>query len=210
MLDRAIAGLLALDRALFQWVNGGVHPAWLDQVMRIASDGRSGKIEFAIVTLGLLVARGRKQGLVILLGAALTLAASDQLASHVLKPIIRRDRPANTIPRIPVHLLTNRTRTFSFPSSHAANTVAGATYFSRFAPGLTLPLFALAALMSVSRVYVGAHYPLDVLGGALLGCVCGAAVLRLMAWRGLAPEPRHGRAPPDSLAEGLDGEGRRG
>jgi undecaprenyl-diphosphatase len=193
--------ILALDRALFFWVNGPDHPVWLDHLMRLATNVWVGRVLLAAIGIGLLM-RLRRRGLVVALGAALTITASDQLSSHVLKPAIRRARPANELAG--VHLLVNRSRSYSFPSSHAANTFAAASYFSRFAPSMTVPLFGLAALVSISRVYVGVHYPFDLAGGAVLGLGCAALVLKLMEWRGLAPPRRRGgvrrrwRAPPTS------------
>ncbi len=196
-----MAEILALDRALFFWVNGPDHPVWLDQLMRLATDVRVGRILLVAIAIWLLV-RLRRRGLVVALGAALTITASDQISSHLLKPAIGRARPANELAG--VHLLVKRTRSYSFPSSHAANTFAAAAYFSRFAPSMAVPLFGLAALVSISRVYVGVHYPLDLAGGAVVGLGCAALVLRLMEWRGLAPPSRRGgvwrrwRAPPGS------------
>ena len=182
-----MAEILALDRALFFWVNGPDHPAWLDHLMRFATDVRVGRVVLLAMAIWLLV-RLRRRGLIVALGAALTLTASDQLASHLLKPVFGRARPANELTG--VHLLVKRTRSYSFPSSHAANTFAAAAYFSRFAPSMAIPLFGLATVVSISRVYVGVHYPLDLVGGAILGLACAVLVLRLMEWRGLAPPPR--------------------
>jgi len=194
-----MAEILAFDRALFFWVNGPDHPVWLDHAMRLVTDVRVGRILLAVLAVWLLL-RFRRRGLAIALGAALTITASDQLSSHVLKPAFGRARPANEMDG--VHLLVKRTRSYSFPSSHAANTFAAAAYFSRFAPAMAVPLFTMAAVVSISRVYVGVHYPFDLVGGALLGLGCAALVLRLMEWRGLAPPARRGgarrrsRAPP--------------
>ncbi len=57
----------------------------------------------------------------------------------------------------------------SFPSSHAATAFAAAGVVAMRYPALRLPLFALATLIAVSRVYLGVHYPLDVIAGACLG-----------------------------------------
>jgi len=216
MCARAIAELLALDRALFLWINGGAHPAWLDQVMQAVTSAWFGRGLFALFAIGLAWGRGTR-GLLIILGLALTITASDQLSAHVLKPMIRRERPANA--HLDVELLVRNSRSYAFPSAHAANTFAGATYCARFAPGLAVPLFALATIVSFSRVYVGAHYPLDLAGGAVLGWACATTILRIMAARGLAPVARRRRprspsadpesstppASPDPAAEGLDG-----
>jgi undecaprenyl-diphosphatase len=202
MLAQAIAELLALDRALFLWINGGTYPAWLDDVMRTLTSAWFGRGLFALFAL--LLAKGRgARGLLVVLGLALTIAASDQLSAHVLKPIIGRERPVQA--HLDVQLLVRNSRTYAFPSAHAANTFAGATYCARFAPGLALPLFALAAIVSFSRIYVGVHYPLDLVGGALLGFLCAIAVLRLMAARGLVP-PAHRREPRRALPDRDPGE----
>ena len=222
MLAQAFAELLALDRALFLWINGGAHPAWLDQVMRTVTDVWFGRGLFVLFAVLIALGRGAR-GLLIVLGLALTIAASDQLSAHVLKPIIRRERPVQA--QLDVQLLVRNSRSYAFPSSHAANTFAGATYCARFVPGLAVPLFALATVVSFSRIYVGVHYPLDLAGGAILGWACATAILRLMAARGLVParrrpasapgagEPGGSGEPPvaaGSGAEGLDGRAGRG
>jgi undecaprenyl-diphosphatase len=65
----------------------------------------------------------------------------------------------------------------SFPSGHAATSFAGATLLASRVPRFAVPLFLLAAAVAWSRIYVGVHYPADVLVGALLGTVVGAALV---------------------------------
>jgi undecaprenyl-diphosphatase len=67
----------------------------------------------------------------------------------------------------------------SFPSGHAAIAFACATVIARAAPRLAVPAFLLAAAIAWSRVYVGVHWPLDVLGGAVLGVLIATALLML-------------------------------
>ncbi len=64
----------------------------------------------------------------------------------------------------------------SFPSAHATASFAAATAMSRFAPELKLALFGAAAMMAVTRPYLGMHYPSDVAAGAVLGTIMGAVV----------------------------------
>jgi undecaprenyl-diphosphatase len=91
----------------------------------------------------------------------------------VLKPAIARTRPFETIRD--ARIVGNRPTTYSFPSGHAASAVAGAFVTTLMAPGTGAFLWALAGLIAVSRIYVGVHFPLDVVAGACVGW--GVAVL---------------------------------
>ena len=108
-------------------------------------------------------------------GAAILLAEG---ISGALKEFTERDRPpvADPDPGTLVHLPV----TYSFPSGHATVAFACATTLALAVPRLRWPLFALAALIAFSRVYVGVHFPFDVLVGALLG-VGIATALRMLA-----------------------------
>jgi undecaprenyl-diphosphatase len=82
----------------------------------------------------------------------------------------------------------------SFPSGHAATSFAGATMLAAFAPRLAPALYVLAAAIAFSRVYVGVHWPLDVLGGAALGAAL--ALVALTSLRRLGRSLRRSRAAP--------------
>ena len=99
-----------------------------------------------------------------------------EMVSGLVKLWVDRDRPplANPDP----HPLVGLPATGSFPSGHATVAFACATALALAVPRLALPLFGLAASIAWSRVYVGVHYPLDVLAGAVLGVVLAFAVAR--------------------------------
>ena len=78
------------------------------------------------------------------------------------------------VPRV----IDRRPLTASFPSGHAATAVAGAIMLSRIWPAGRFVLGALAMLIALSRIYVGVHYPLDIVAGAGLGAACAWAVRR--------------------------------
>ncbi len=63
--------------------------------------------------------------------------------------------------------------TYSFPSNHALNNFAAATFFYKLYPNLKWVLFITAFLIALSRVYLGLHYPSDILGGAIIGIIFG-------------------------------------
>jgi undecaprenyl-diphosphatase len=98
--------------------------------------------------------------------------------SYALRYAIGRDRPPVRFaePHALVHVPANP----SFPSGHAATSFACATLLAWLTPLPRAPLFVLAALIAFSRVYDGVHYPLDVVGGAVLGLLVATA-LRLLA-----------------------------
>ena len=110
-----------------------------------------------------------------LLVAATSITTS--LLNALFKYAVQRDRPP-TIILDPKPLMEVPT-TSSFPSGHTSTSFACAYVISRLAPRLTIPVFVLAALIGFSRVYVGVHYPLDIVGGAALG-IGVATALRLL------------------------------
>ena len=96
-----------------------------------------------------------------------------ELAADALKGAIPRARPH-------VHALVTRPHTHSFPSGHATTSFACATVLAFLLPRLSVPLLVLAAAVAWSRVYVGVHFPLDVVAGAALGVAIGVTVIRVL------------------------------
>jgi undecaprenyl-diphosphatase len=122
------------------------------------------------------------------IGATILIAES---VSGALKAQLERDRPPVVDPD--PEPLMRLPGTHSFPSGHATVSFACATVLALAVPRLSVPLFVLAALISFSRVYVGVHYPFDVLAGALLGYALARALRTLAAiLRRSAPQPRRG------------------
>jgi undecaprenyl-diphosphatase len=108
-------------------------------------------------------------------------------AAYGIKLLVDRPRPGlDPLVRLPTDP--------SFPSGHAATSFAGATMLSFFAPRYRVLFFLLAAGIACSRVYVGVHWPFDVLAGAALGAGLALAVLTSLRRRGRFPR-RSPRAP---------------
>jgi undecaprenyl-diphosphatase len=104
---------------------------------------------------------------------------SADLLSLALRQLIGRDRPFVLHPE--PKPLVGQPSSGSFPSGHASAAFACATVIAWASPRLAVPVYVLAALVAWSRVYVGVHYPLDVLGGAVLGVLVATALLKLEA-----------------------------
>lgn len=134
---------------------------------------RNSWFPFYALLIGWLVFRYRKQAIWILLAIATAVAIGDQTASSVLKPLTHRLRPCHEIAlQKLIHPVMECGGPYGFASSHAANTFALATALwlltGRQHPW-TKWLFLWATFVSYSRIYVAAHYPLDVLAGAGIG-----------------------------------------
>jgi undecaprenyl-diphosphatase len=114
--------------------------------------------------------------------------------SHLLKLAMNRPRPYVAMPHL--HTLIARPGSDSFPSSHATTAFAGAVVLSFLLPRLW-PIFAIGAvLVAYSRLYVGVHYPTDVLAGAIVGAAVAGLVIAVMRRTADARclQPTHRRA----------------
>jgi undecaprenyl-diphosphatase len=120
----------------------------------------------------------RRWGLLVMTAAAVALA---DLAASGLKAAIDVQRPSTrySSPRP----LVTAPHDHSFPSGHAATSFAAATILTAAVPRAAPLWYLLAAAIGFSRVYVGVHYPLDVVGGAILGAAIAIALLRLAGGR---------------------------
>jgi len=187
--------VLELDRDAFLWVvehrAGTLDPLFVG----LSLAGYAGLVWIALAAG--LAARARTR---ILAAAALTAACvwTADLLSLGIKALVERPRPFRALPG--VDTLLGGTVGTSFPSGHAATSVAGAAIIMLLARR-ALPALALLALaIAYSRVYVGAHYPLDVLGGAALGGAVAFAFVLGLRLRGPPSEARPrsgGRRRPD-------------
>ena len=177
MLD----ALLALDTSLFLEINGIPRPAWLTAIMSLAS--AAGSAAGIWLFLGLLLSVRHTPG-VWKLGLALLITYS--VVNLALKPGLARQRPSVAHPGVFVG--TQVPETSSFPSGHAAAAGAGAFAVSRIWASATPGLWTLAVIIGCSRVYLGVHYPLDVLAGLLVGLGCAYLVTGGMVYGRL----RHG------------------
>jgi undecaprenyl-diphosphatase len=166
-----------LDTLLFYFVNQAFHSPFLDDVMRYVTRIRNWHIPIVLLWVYLAIWGGRKgRTVAFLIFPAIGIA--DFLNDDYLKRFFERLRPCRALPD--VQLLVSCARSPSLPSSHALNIFTAATLFSLFYGWrIRVICFLVAALVGYSRVYVGAHYPFDVLLGALLGILWATLLVRL-------------------------------
>ena len=152
------------------FINKTLANPFTDFFMPFITDINHWKIFYVIMFLYLMIGGGKK-GRIVGISLLLLITASDQLSSNLIKHTVERIRPCNVLQG--VHLLVGATQSFSFPSSHAVNNFAGAVFLSHFYPRFKISFYIGALLMAISRVFVGVHYPSDVLGGMIIGIVMG-------------------------------------
>ena len=176
--------LINLDTQLFLFLNG-MHCDFFDTFMKMFS-GRFIWIPMYAVLL-LIVAKTftLRQTIAICIGVALVITIADQGCATFIRPYFERLRPSN--PDNPISELTHivggyRGGSYGFPSCHAANTFALATFMSLLFQSVRFrkAIFLWAGVTIYSRIYLGVHYPGDLLVGAAIGSVIGVAVYLLL------------------------------
>ena len=189
--------LLHIDTEILLAINGW-HAPWADTLMWIVS-AKATWIPLYLLLIGLLVWRYRKPAktgvkwlqrvpacVVMIVVIAMAVGAADFIASGILKDLVARPRPTR-VPELEgvLHLVNGyRSGRYGFVSSHAANTMACALLFSLiWRKKITTSLLMLwVAANCYSRMYLGVHYPLDILGGLMVGALTALLGFALLRW----------------------------
>lgn len=170
--------LLQLDTNLLLFFNGQHSPFW-DRFFWLFSSTVIWLPLYASLLFAIFKAHGWR-GLWTLLAIALVITLCDQIASGLLKPLFERPRPSRE-PALEglIHLVNSyRGGRFGFVSSHASNSFGLALFTSLLfrKPGYVFFIFMWALLNSYSRIYLGVHYPGDIVGGMLVGLLSAGLV----------------------------------
>lgn len=169
----------AIDLDLLSILNRPGTP-WLDGLMAAASNRGVLVMVAALIAVYLWLKSPHRALAAVLLWVAI--GAADLLSVRVVKPSIARMRPCQVDPQRVAHPLGCGSGQ-SFPSTHATDTAAAAAVLSWGAPRLSTLGLAIVLLVGVSRVYLGVHWPTDVLAGWALGALVGMAVVAIARLR---------------------------
>ena len=156
----------SIDLTIFYFFNHTLSIGFLDKFFSILTNVNNWYIAY-IILLGIAFTKGGIKGKIAVGLVILLIVFTDQLGHKVIKEIFQRIRPCIALLDVLAPLGCNGT--YSFPSNHALNNFAAATFFYRLFPKLKWILFVTASLIALSRVYLGLHYPSDIIGGAIIG-----------------------------------------
>ncbi len=177
-MDRVLTFLGDLDTRLYLAVQVSRNAVTAVLAVALAAANVLGAVWWAIGLAGLRARGLGRRGWTIVLTIALGLVPA-WIAADLLKLVFRRPRPFDAIPGIVT--LIGRPSDLSFPSGDAAAAFGAAVALGQALPRLRWPALVIATGIGVARVAVGVHYPGDVLGGALIGILFGAAAPRAVA-----------------------------
>jgi len=168
----------ALDASIFLRINHLPHTTALNRFFYfftfVFTGGMAWFVLMAIVTLF-----NRRLGWRMIRESALPLALATMTVEYPIKTYFKRRRPFIDI--IQAIVIGKKPGTWSFPSGHSATAFGGAWIFSRYLPHLSWLWYTIASLTAFSRIYLGDHYPGDVVSGSVLGVLL-STLYRMLPW----------------------------
>ncbi len=169
--------LIRLDHKIFHFINDTIANPFLDWIMPIITNENNVAIPLILIWLWLLIFSG-KRGRIAAVLLLLTLIITDVFAAQVIKPHFERLRPSRAMIDS-INLLVPRGGKYGFVSNHAANTMSAAMIILYFFRKWGYFTITVSLIVGFSRVYVGVHYPFDVLGGWLFGCITAWMIITI-------------------------------
>lgn len=152
------------DNFFIDLINGKMRNKFFDKFMYYITD-LGGAISSTIFTL-LIILIGNRKFKIIGLEALVVLGLS-QIIVQFLKILLSRERPYNIIEKL--NTFGIELKDYSFPSGHTTASFSIATTLSLNMPEISIVVFIMASIIGISRIYLGVHYPTDVLAGIILG-----------------------------------------
>lgn len=176
--------LIEADKTALLAVNG-LYDGFQDALWWMISAKWSSAL-LLLSLLWILLHKNRRHAVLVIAMVAITLLLADQISSSLIKHAVERLRPTHdpTLENA-VHVINGyRGGMYGFVSSHAANFFAVSTLISFIMRRrlVVISMFVWSLMQCYSRVYLGVHYPGDILGGIVVGMIVGALVWQLMKW----------------------------
>lgn len=167
--------LIKIEGPVLLWIQEYLRNNLCTPVMKFVTHlGDHGMVWIVLTVLFLLFARTRKTGVLL----TFSLLLNTLFVNVILKNVFARTRPYVVVEGL--EKLIEAQRDYSFPSGHTASSFAAAVIIYLMCPKrIGVPALVLAALISLSRLYVGVHFPTDVIGGALIGSAAALLVYQI-------------------------------
>lgn len=176
--------IFSFDRSILLWIQDSIRVAALNPVVSFITHlGNAGILWIALTLLMLCLQKTRRTGVT----CAISMIIGLIVANLILKNWIARIRPYVTIEEL--ELLIEQQKDWSFPSGHATNSFAcGWVMFRTMKKRYGVPALIMAILITLSRIYVGVHYPTDIMAGTVIGiCSAESAIAIVKILRGRFP-----------------------
>ena len=180
---------LTIDKLIFSFFNSTISNPLFDIFFPIITNQDIWTLPI-LAGIIILMIRGGRRGKICSAILIVAIILADYTSAQILKPYFARLRPSHELID-GIRLLVPKGGRYGFVSSHAANMYASATILGYFYPRYKKVFFTTALMVAFSRVYVGVHYPADILFGGLLGYGLGWIVLTIWTMikiRGLKAE----------------------
>mgnify|MGYP001223215165 FL=1 len=163
MIDK----IVEIDKQMMVFLNKTISNPIFDFIMPIITN-QNFLVFFGVILIGYLAYYGGKRGRITIVVLLIAAGFSDAMCFQIIKPWVGRIRPSHEFYEY-INVLVSKGGKYSFPSNHAANSFAFATVLSYFYDSNRTLIYILASVIAFSRVYVGVHYPLDIVFGSIIG-----------------------------------------
>jgi len=169
--------IVEIDKQIMVFLNKTISNPIFDFIMPIITN-QNFLVFFGLILIGYLAYFGGKRGRITIVLLLIAASFSDAICFQIIKPWVGRIRPSHEFYEY-INLLVSKGGKYSFPSNHAANSFVFATVLSYFYDKNRISLYILASTIAFSRVYVGVHYPLDIIFGSIIGYIISWIILSL-------------------------------
>ena len=169
--------IVEIDKQAMVFLNKTISNPIFDFIMPIVTN-QNFLVFLGLILIGYLAYFGGKRGRITIIVLLIAAGTTDAICFQIIKPWAGRIRPSHEFYEY-INLLVAKGGKYSFPSNHAANSFVFATVLSYFYDKNRKSLYILASVIAFSRVYVGVHYPLDIVFGSIIGYIISWIMLSI-------------------------------